>query len=272
MVKTIILSNFTAERNALLLIVRKKISETKITSHNEVFHNKYKVQLNSITELLNAIEAKFKRCEILFHTYFEDIDHAILSNNVTSLPFDMDCTYFDGTAQLKYNFKVDDKNFYKEIIDLNFQSFILQIASLYENLVFLAEILIKKVIVYVREPLSSPLLDYLNYLKRLVNLGYRQNDKLNICINSHNAFFDKYLLQINNLRNRFIHGYSINLNSDGYNYYVDKMDKTPFLQNSPDLMIDIFAKEILDNTNFFIRELLTALKHSASHHTKSIPV
>lgn len=271
MVKNITLTNFSSEKNELLAIVQKKISETKITNHNEVFHNKYKIELSSINELLNAIEAKFKKCEILYYAYFESIDHAVLSGNAATLPVDIECTFWDGTGQFKYNFKVDDKLFYKEIIDLNFQSFILQIASLYENLVFLAEILIKKVIVYVRPPLSSPLHDYLDFLRRLVDLGYRQNDKLNICINSHHPFFNKYLQQINNLRNKFIHGHSINLSTDGYNYYVDNIPGTSFIRNSPDLLLDIFTKEILDNSKVFISELLISLKQSTNHHTKYLP-
>lgn len=272
MVKNINLSSFSTERNALLNIVRKKITETKVTNHNELFDNKYKVQINSITELLNAIESKFKKCEILYHIYFENMDHSILSGNTLSLPFEMNCTFLDGTAQLKYNFKVDDRVFYKEIVDLNFQSFILQIASLYENLVHLIEILIKKVMVYVKPLISTPLHDFLKYLKYLVNLGYRQNDKLNLCILSHSVFFNRYLVQINNLRNRFIHGYSINLNSDGYNYFVHPLDTAAFVRNTPDLMVDVFTKEILANTKGFIIDILLVLKDSANHHTRKIPV
>lgn len=271
MVKTKTLSNFTAERNALLNILTRKIASSKITNLNAAFDNKYTVQHSSITDLITAIESKFKKCEMLFFTYFQDMDHSILSGNITTLPFEMDCTLMDGTATLKYYFKVDDKIMYKEIVDLNFQSFILMLASLYENLVLLTEIFIKKVIIYVKQPLSSPLHDYLKYLKHLINLGYRQNDKLNTCMVMFDPFFSKYLIQINNLRNRYIHGYSINLQTDGYYYSVKNMEGTPFSPTSPELIVDRFTNDVLDNTRDLIRELFAALKGSTNHHRKSIP-
>jgi len=271
MVKTSTLSNFTTERNILLTILTRKIATSKTNTLNAAFDNKYQVQHNSITDLLQAIEAKFKKCEMLFFTYFEDMDHGILAGNITALPFEMDCSLIDGTATVKYYFKVDDKNMYKEIVDMNFQTFILTLASLYENLVLLAEIFIKKVMVYVKPLISSPLHDYLKYLKHLIDLGYRQNDKLNTCMVTFDPFFSKYLIQINSLRNRYIHGYSINLQTDGYYYSVEKMNGTSFTPASPDLILDRFTFEVLDNTRNFIRELFTALKESTKHHRKSIP-
>jgi hypothetical protein len=271
MVKTQTLHSFAAQKNALLNVLTRKIAATKVTNLNVAFDNKYSVRLDSITDLLNAIESKFRKCETLFYTYFQDIDHNILAGNITSLPFEMDCTLIDGTSTLKYYYKVDDKSSYKEMIDLNFQNFILMLASLYENLVLLAEIFIKKVMIYVKQPLSSPLHDYLTYLKRLIDLGYRQNDKLNRCMVSFDPFFTRYLLQINNLRNRFIHGYTLNLQTDGFSYFVKKMEGTAFSQTSPELIIDQFTEHVLNNTRDFIRELFVALKESSTHHRKSIP-
>jgi len=153
----------------------------------------------------------------------------------------------------------------------NFQTFILTIASLYENLVLLSEIFLKKVIIYIRKPLSSPLHDYLEYLKLLISLGYRDNDKLNTCMMVSDAFFNQYLTQINQLRNKFIHGFSINLESDSFNYYVVAMDKTPFTSKSADLLIHVFTKDVLDHTRIFMINLMTALKESTKHPRKSIP-
>lgn len=70
-------------------------------------------------------------------------------------------------------------------------------ASIYENLVLLAEIFLKKVIVYIRKPLSSPLNDYLKYLELLISLGYRDNDKLTACVKISEPYFDQYLKEIN---------------------------------------------------------------------------
>lgn len=271
MVKTRILNSFASEKNALIDILNRKIAATKFTAINAVFDNKYIVALDPVTELLNAIDAKFRKCETIYYLYFENIDHNILAGNTSSLPYEMDCTFTDPASTLRHYYTIDNKAGYKEMIDLNFQGFILTLASIYENLVLLAEIFIKKVMIYIKKPLSAPLQDYLLYLKRLVDLGYRKNDKLNICMNTFDPFFTKYLDQINKLRNKFIHGFSLNVHSDGYNYFVDKMDKTTFSTTSPDLIIDQFTKHVLDNTRNFIRELLTALKESTRHHRKVIP-
>lgn len=271
MVKTRTLNSFASEKNALIDILNRKIAATKFTAINAVFDNKYIVAVDPLTELLNAIDAKFRKCETIYYLYFENIDHNILAGNTASLPHEMDCTFSDPASTLKHYYTIDNKASYKEIIDQNFQSFILTLASLYENLVLLAEIFIKKVMIYIKNPLSAPLQDYLLYLKRLVDLGYRQNDRLNVCMNAFGPFFTKYLDQINKLRNRFIHGYSLNLHSDGYNYFVDKMPGTSFSPTSPDLIIDQFTKHVLDNSKDFIRELLTALKESTRHHRKFIP-
>ena len=163
MVKNLTLSDFSVERNALLDVLRRKIATSKVTELNMVFDNKYRVNNDTVTALVKSIETKFKRCEMLYYTYFEGMEHTVINGNATALPFEMECNFMDGTGQLKYFFKVDDRSYYKDLIDMNFQNFILQIASLYENIVMLAEILIKKVIVYVKAPISSPLHDYLKF-------------------------------------------------------------------------------------------------------------
>lgn len=272
MVRNLRLSNFSAERNALINVLNRKIAESKTTRINGVFDNKFLVNIDAITDLLKSIDMKFKRCEMLYYAYFENLDHGVLNGNPATLPLISECNFIDGTAQLNYSYKVDDRYYYKDLIDMNFQNFILQIASLYENIVFLAEILMRKVMVYVKPPLSSPLHDYLLYLERLISLGYRQNDKLNICMIARKPYFDKYLVQINALRNRYIHGYSVNLSTDGGEYFVDNMDRTPFSRYSPDLLLNVFTREVLDNTRLFITELLIAFKDSANHHSKKIPV
>ena len=265
------LTSFATQRNALVALLSSKIAGAKVTTVNSDIDGKYKADVGHVTDLLNAIEAKFKRCESLYYLYFENADHGVLSGNIATLPIEIDCTLHDGTATTEHKFKIDDRYVYKDIVDLNFQTFILTSASLYENLVLLAEIFLKKVIIYVRTPLSSPLLDYLDYLKLLISLGYRENDRLKVCVTSSEPYFDKYLPLINLLRNKFIHGFSINLETDGYNYYVSRLNQTQFTSMSPDLQLNFFTKEVLDQTRVFIINLLTSLKESGRHHRKTIP-
>jgi hypothetical protein len=49
------------------------------------------------------------------------------------------------------------------------------------------------------------------------------------------------------------------------------MPSTSFVPNSPDLLLDVFTKEILDSSKVFISELLISLKQSTNHHTKYLP-
>jgi hypothetical protein len=271
MVTNVSLTNFSNERNQLLIALSKKIAATKVTALNEVFDNKYKVEKSKIELLLKAIEAKFKKCEILYYSYLRDVDHSIVAGMSSGLPFETEIILTDGTAILNYSFKVNDKDFYKEIIDQNFQVFILTLASLYENLVLLMEIFMKKVMIYVRRPTSSPLHDYLEYLDRLINLGYRQTDKFSACLNTSSPFFKKYLIQINKLRNSFIHGYSLCLQSDGYTYFVENIDTASFSVNSPDLQLDKFSTDLIEHTRKFVRSLFETLRDSISHYKKQVP-
>lgn len=270
-VKTRVLTNFAQQKNDLTNILAAKVAASKVTNINQSIDLRYRADVDHVTGLLNAIESKYKQCEILYYHYFENVDHAILTGSTSNLPFGLKCTFIDGTSTTELQFSVDTRQVYKEIIDFNFQTFILSIASLYENLVLLAEIFMKKVIVYVRRPLSSPLHDYLDYLELLIKLGYRGNDKLNVCMTSSQLYFQKYLQQINQLRNKFIHGFSNNTDSDGFSYFVKNLDNSSFNSGATELLLDVFTKEILDQTSLFIGNLLVSLKDSVRHHRKSIP-
>ena len=264
------LSNFARQKNDLITLLATKTSEAKVTAMNKNIENKFSPDAVNVTSVLNAIEAKFKKCEAIYYEYFEDADHNVLSGSSSSLPFGIDCTLIDGASVVNCSFSVNDRYSYKEIVDGNFQTFILTVASMYENMVTLAEIFIRKVIVYIKRPLSSPLRDYIEYLKLMISLGYRENDRLNSCMTTSEPFFTKYLEQINQLRNRFIHGSSLNLESDSFNYYVTSLvhELTP---RTADLLLHIFTKDILDNTRDFIINLMKALEQSGKHHRKTIP-
>ena len=268
--KTRTLSNFARQKNDLITLLATKAAAAKVTAINKNIDEKFSPDTTNVNAVLNAIEAKFKKCESIYYQYFEDADHSVLSGNIATLPVGVDCTLIDSTASIDCYFSVNDRYAYKEIIDGNFQTFILTVASMYENLVILAEIFLKKVMIYVKKPLSAPLRDYLDYLELMISLGYRDNDRLNICMTSSDPFFTQYLEQINQLRNRFIHGYSLNLESDSFNYYVASM-VNKFTPKSADLLLHIFTKAILDQTRVFIINLMTALEQSGKHHKKYIP-
>jgi hypothetical protein len=264
------LSNFARQKNDLITLLATKTAAAKVTAINKIFEEKFSPDAANVTAVLSAIEAKFKKCEAIYFQYFEDADHSILSGNNATLPVGIDCTLTDGTTNIYYSFTVNDRYAYKEMVDGNFQTFILTVASMYENLVTLAEIFLRKVMVYIKKPLSSPLRDYLDYLNLMISLGYRDNDRLNICMTTSEPFFTKYLEQMNHLRNRFIHGCSLNLESDSFNYYVVPLSNK-FTPKSADLLLHVFTKEILDNTRTFIINLMSAIKQSGKHHRKTIP-
>ena len=273
MVKTVNLTSFKAEHNALIDLIRRKIAGSKIRNINEQINSKMKVEIGVLTEIFSSVEVKFRRCEMIFSSYLEDVDHQVLSGNSVTLPFAMDCTFVDKGASFQCVYSCDDKLLYKELIDTNFQSFILTMASIYENIVILIEIINRKVIVHTKEktPISSPLHDYLTHLRFLIGLGYREDDPLNKCMSTFETYFNSYLSTINQLRNRFIHGYSINLSTDGHDYKVTAFDNKVFTPSSPDLNIDLFAGKILHTTRDFILDLYPVLLNSIKHHRKFVP-
>ncbi len=81
MVKTVNQTSFFREKSALLTVVNRKIATAKVFNTNELMNAKLKVEINALNELLNGIEAKFRKCEISYVAYFENIDHGILSGN-----------------------------------------------------------------------------------------------------------------------------------------------------------------------------------------------
>lgn len=258
------------QKNDLITLLATKTAAAKVTAINKNIEEKFSPDTTNVNAVLNAIEAKFKKCEAIYYQYFEDAAHNVLSGSSATLPTGSNCTLIDGTISINYSFSVNDRSAYKEMVDGNFQTFILTVASMYENLVNLAEIFLRKVMVYIKKPLSSPLRDYLDYLKLMISLGYRDNDRLNICMATSEPFFTTYLEQINQLRNRFIHGFSLNMESDSFNYYVISL-VNGFTPKPADLLLHVFTKEILDNTRIFVIDLMTALEQSGRHHRKKIP-
>ncbi|MGN6268148.1 MAG: hypothetical protein ACTHM5_20895 [Ginsengibacter sp.] len=270
------LTDLSTEKNMLLNIVSRKIATSKYSSLNQDFDSNLKIDINNIALLVDAIETKIRKAEILFYSYFETANHAILCGNSATLPFVLQIEFIYAASVMRNEIYIDDKSIYRETVDMQFQSFILLIASLFENIVRLTEILIKKVIVHQPgdkyRPINTPLFNYKSYLDSLIRLGYRKMDYISNCFLSHNPFLSKYLLTINGLRNSFIHGFINNLSSDGFNYRVtNRFDTASFSMIDPVLNIDEFSREILFNGRRFYIDLMLAITNQLKHHTKKIP-
>ena len=188
-----------------------------------------------------------------------------------------------GTRVLRNTIEIMDPNMYKESIHMNFQMFILTIASLYENLVRLIETLIKKRVVFGdKNPhLSIHLKMLISYWDNLIELNYRGSDEFYSWLTSHRTYMDKYLSQINSLRNSFIHGYASNLYFDSaLNDYViknyDPQSSGGFTQAHgnavPELILNNFVEHVLTNSRNLIGDVLNIFQRKLSHHRTKVPM
>jgi hypothetical protein len=149
-------------------------------------------------------------------------------------------------------------------------------------LVKLIETLLKKIVLYdgERSPYQSiPLKLFLMNWDNLVNLGYRKNDDIYTCFISHKIFLDKYLPQINSLRNKFIHGYSINLEKDTAHseYVVTNLDTKnfPILPGGriiSELVVSNFTNTIITNTQLISTDIINLFERKLSHGATKLPM
>lgn len=254
------LTDISTLKDNLFNEVVSKIASGDILSLNSDINKVLKIDAAEIKVLLNTIERKLRDCEMIYHTYFEFVDHLILcgANMTNSKLINIDFSY--GTKVIKVKLEINERDAYIDLINTNFQNFILTLASLYENVVRLTEILIKKIIVHGKNnaPISSPYSLLLEYWKMLISLSYRNHDSFYNCIHTHDAFLSKYSVPLNTLRNRFIHGYNIYLFSDSAEYRVDHSIDNAFSSVSPELVLDTFASHVLSNTKSLINDFLNA--------------
>lgn len=273
MVKNYALTDFSSQKNLLLGIITKKVISRKYSTLNQDFDKDLKIDLPAITNLLDTILIRIRTAEMIYYTYLESADHAMLASGASNVPVQIEVEFTDGTAIYKKTIEINDKAIYKETVDMNFQQFILIMAALFENFVRLSELLIKKIIVHRPEskPISAPLHHYLSYFESLIKLGYRKNDFIYGCILTHLAKLDAILVPINTLRNKFIHGFQSGLISDGFTYNINH-DFTPKIsKGAPVLNIDRFSDVVLRDCKLFFSDLLTALTSQIKHHSKFIP-
>lgn len=249
-----------------------KIAANMITQVNEKMDRNLKVDIIVIRRLLSSFESRLRECEIIYYSYLRDADHGILSGSTGGLPLTISIRLKYASSVLEKDISINDKTFYREIVDAQFRHFILAMASQYEVVVKLAEMLVRKVIIHLpnKRPLSVPLDNYIALLNGLVDLKYRTQDEIYICLNRHRTFLSQYLPTISRLRNSFIHGFSVNLQSDGASYKIIKFEE-PFKVSSPELELDVFSRSVMEYSRNFFIDILDAIDNAIKDETAFIP-
>lgn len=270
--RTIDLIDLSSEISILIhKIAAHEIGET-VTQVNSEFHSFYEIRSSpNLTNLLNSINERLRKIQIIHYTYFADLNDGIINGNLANLPFECTYEFHFGTNIFVQNISFKTAEFYKEIVSNEFQTFVLTTASIFENIVRLLEVLGKKVVVHQTKhrPLSTPLVTYLDYLDSLLRLNYRSSSPLVNCIEVHRDFLNKYLETINALRNSYIHGYEKNLEINSGSYLIT-MFKPALLTNSPYLELKVFSQDIVEKLNLFLKELITTLISEVSSNA-SLP-
>ncbi|WP_144281021.1 hypothetical protein [Chryseobacterium echinoideorum] len=259
--KTVILSEFSRERNDLYFSASSRISDNLTDTINYDIHKNYKLEIALIDERLQAITNKFRKCEMIYHLYFDELDHDLLTSTTANLPISSHRFFQSSDGEIKQYFEVDTRVLYQELIDYQFQNIILFTSSILENLVYLSETLVKKVSIHTKKnkPQSITMENFIELLGYLQRLKYRiDTDPISSCLQTHTIFLTRYLPTISIFRNRFIHGYAKNLFSDGYEYKLSNVE-LPLTSASPDLSVSEFTKNIIENLKRLIPEFFTAI-------------
>lgn len=268
-----ILVDLSILKRDLLFEIREKIVNNKTQPLNEYFDSNYKIEINAIKNLLDTIEQRLRNCEIIYYTYFENIDHTSLNGATMTTPKIIDIQYAYGTSVVKNRVQINDSIAYIDIITREFRLFILHLSTLYENISRLTEILIKKIIIHHKKnkPLSSPHHILVDHWEILMNLSYRDSDNCYNCISLHRAFLDEYAGIINLLRNIYMHGYTSNLYPDGADYKISNLTNN-FTQGSPKLTVDVFVNHVLQNTKQLVTDFIGALISDMKIPGQTIPM
>lgn len=259
--KIVILSEFSLERTNLLNAASSRISGNLFNTINFEIHNHYELDTNLIKSRLDAITQKFRKCEMIYHLYFDELDHGILASASTNLPISSQRFFQSSDGEVKQYFEADSRALYQELIDYQFQDMILFTSSILENLVYLSETLVKKVSIHVKKspPQSITMISFIELLGYLQRLNYRNTgDPIASCLSSHNHFLSRYLPTINSFRNKFIHGYAKNLMSDGHEYRLSNV-LSPLTSSSAEVEVREFTKNIIENLKRLIPEFFTAI-------------
>jgi len=268
--KIVILSEFSLESTNLLNAASSRISGNFFNTINFEIHNHYELETTLIKSRLDAITQKFRKCEMIYHLYFDELDHGILASASTNLPISSQRSFQSSDGEVKQYFEADSRALYQELIDYQFQDIILFASSILENLVYLSETLVKKVSVHIKKspPQSITMISFIELLGYLQRLNYRNAaDPIATCLSSHNHFLSRYLPTINSFRNKFIHGYKKNLMSDGHEYRLSNV-VLPLTSSSAEVEVREFTKNIIENLERLIPEFFTAITTTINASTQ----
>jgi hypothetical protein len=259
----------------LIAAVEVKLSAGKVSSINMRIAKRLEIKSDELSTLLRTINSRFRKCEMIYHTFFRQLDHDVLCGSTIINPYVIQTEFTVNTSIIKGSFEVNDRELYTELIEINFQSYILTLATVFENLVLLKETLVKKVIIHGanESPHKATLDNYLEFLQHLVDLEYRKKDDLYQCISQHFPFFIRYLKTISELRNRYIHGYKSFLGPRSNTYMIiGQFDQNVFSANSPELILDQFVSTTLTNTGDFTKSVLSYLVKAVNEAEVSLPI
>lgn len=81
-----------------------------------------------LKNLLLSFESRLRECEIIYYSYLRDADHDILCGRTKGLTLAISIRLNYASSILEKDLIVNDKIFYKELIDAQFRYFILAIA------------------------------------------------------------------------------------------------------------------------------------------------
>ncbi|WBS74144.1 hypothetical protein PF438_14715 [Elizabethkingia meningoseptica] len=255
------LIDFSEKNSELLQVVYQHQNNATITRINAEFHNDYLiVAFPELEDLLSAINQRIRKLQIIHYSYFGDLSENALAGSAASLPFEANYQFHYNTNSFSSNISFNTAVFYREVIDNQFQTFILTAAAIFENIVRLVEKLTKKVVLHHtnRKPPSVPLGMYLNYLDSLLRLNYRNVNPFVQCLLNHESFLRTYVETVNFLRNSYIHGYKSNLVLNSGRYMISKLE-APLTSTTPQAEAKFFTEDFTEGMIEFFTELLETL-------------
>lgn len=124
-----LLTDLSSQIGKIESSIAKKIASNMTTLVNENIDKKLKVDPAMLKNLLLSFESRLRECEIIYYSYLRDADHDILSGSSKGLPLAISIRLSYASSILEKDLIVNEKTFYKELIDAQFRHFILAMAS-----------------------------------------------------------------------------------------------------------------------------------------------
>ena len=237
--------------------LNNKITLT-MTSPNEIFNKD--LRFDQIESICDSIESKLRKCQKILELYFSAINHDLITGTIPFHTVSIQKSFDLSGSVIIYNRSYNEINVYREEVSSEFQSFVIDIATCYENLIRLTEIVLKKIVIYGKQNNKNQSITFdvfRSYWDNLVNVNYRTDDNMYKCLKKHLEFFERFYPVITKLRNRAVHGYKALLIADSITYIIN-----PECSNhlkSTELQCDIFVKKVFESTKIIITDFIKEL-------------